>query len=463
MSATLNDWVDNKVVAIEDNPVLQGNFAPVNTECELTELEVVGELPAELNGMLLRDGPNPINPGKQYHWFSGEGMLHAIRLENGVASSYRNRFIRTTKVEQELGHSAVAGLEPELLIQGSGGVNVIQHAGKVLALGELGYPYEVSTNADTVGMYNFAGKLAGNMTAHPKIDGVTGEMLFFGYDVLPPFLRYHRVSASGELISSVDIDLPKSVMMHDFGVTASRVVFMDLPVIANLELVSDGVELPFEWDLNHQARLGVLDRTATTDDVKWIDIDPCYVFHPLNSYDDGDKVIMDVVRYERMFTNTTTGNYERGSALVRWTIDVAAGRVETRVLSAIDQEFPRINPRHECHPHRFGYSIEAGGQHGFKGLLKHDLVEGTTTSHWSGANYAAGEPVFVPLSDVEGDVESATEDQGYILSVMYNASTQLSELHVLDAQQFTSPPVAVVKLGARVPFGFHGNFVEVAN
>ena len=140
MAATLNDWVENRTVDQADNPVLQGNFAPVAQELDLKTLEVVGELPAELNGTLLRDGPNPIVPGPQYHWFSGEGMLHAIRLENGIAKSYRNRWIRTSEVEGHLGLLAAPAMSPELLIQGSGGVNVIAHAGRVLALGELGYP-----------------------------------------------------------------------------------------------------------------------------------------------------------------------------------------------------------------------------------------------------------------------------------------------------------------------------------
>lgn len=464
MAATLNDWVENRTVDQADNPVLQGNFAPVTQELDLKTLEVVGELPAELNGTLLRDGPNPIAPGPQYHWFSGEGMLHAIRLENGIAKSYRNRWIRTSEVEGHLGLPAAPAMSPELLIQGSGGVNVIAHAGRVLALGELGYPFEMSVDAETKSQYNFDGKLAGNMTAHPKIDPKTGEMMFFGYDVVPPFLRYHRVNADGDLVQSVDIDIPRSVMMHDFAVTQSRVVFMDLPVVTNLELVAEGVQLPFEWSDDHQARLGVLDRNATEDEVQWIDIDPCYVFHPLNSFDDGDKIVMDVVRYEKVFTNAESKPFNKGSKLVRWTIDPASRSVETQILSEIDQEFPRVNPRIECHAHRYGYAIAAGGPHSFKGLLKHDLLTGDTAHYNPGAQYAGGEPVFVPRSDTgdgaEGGSKDAAEDAGFILSVMYNADTELSELHVLDAQTFTAAPLAIVKLGARVPFGFHGNYVQ---
>ena len=197
--------------------------------------------------------------------------------------------------------------------------------------------------------------------------------------------------------------------------------------------------------------LGVMDRDAAVDSVKWIDIDPCYVFHPLNSYDDGDNIVMDVVRYNKAFTAPQTPEYDKGSQLVRWTIDVNAGEVHSRVLSAIDQEFPRVSPRVECHRHRYGYALEVGGPLGFKGLLKHDLQTGETLRHDVGDDCAAGEPVFVATGEAE--------DEGYILSVVFNAATGLSEVWVIDARAFSAPPVAIVKLQARVPFGFHGNFV----
>jgi carotenoid cleavage dioxygenase len=237
-------------------------------------------------------------------------------------------------------------------------------------------------------------------------------------------------------------------MMHDFGVTARRVIFMDLPVIVDLDLIEQGIGFPFRWDEDHQARLGIMDRDAHSDTVTWIDIDPCYVFHTLNSYDDGDKIIMDVVRYRKAFS----GEADPGSQLVRWTIDVNRGSVDSRILSDESQEFPRVNPKVECHKHRYGYVLQAGGKHSFGGLFKHDLELGTTQYHDVGERYAAGEPVFVPTGD--------GEDEGYILSVVYDGETQLSELRVIDAQDFCAPALATVKLNTRIPFGFHGNFIR---
>ena len=452
MNAKLNDLIEREAREIEDNPILNGNFGPVGEEKSLTDLEVIGEIPAAISGTLLRDGPNPVDPGPNHHWFTGDGMLHAIQISNGKAQSYRNRWVRTEALEEKTGLKAAPVSDIKLLVQGSGNVNVIQHGGKILALPEIGLPYEMTSEAETVQQYDYDGRLVGSMTAHPKIDGKTGELIFFGYEVIAPFLRYHLASKEGTLVNNVDIELPKGIMMHDFGVTATRVVFMDLPVVLDLELLEANGGMPFKWSDDHQARLGVMERNSASDTVKWIDIDPCYVFHPLNSYDDGGRIVMDVVRYQKVFTSVEENNYNKGSQLVRWTIDVDAGSVETTVLSEIDQEFPRVNPRVECHKHRYGYSLETGGRHGFGGLLKFDLEAGTTERHAVGENNAGGEPVFVATGDAE--------DEGYIISVIYNGDTDTSEVHIIDAQHFDTDPVAIVKLGTRVPFGFHGNFVQ---
>ena len=452
MSDNLQKNVSNNGLLAQDNPVLQGNFAPVDDENSFDHLEVVGTIPEDLQGTLLRTGPNPVNPGPNHHWFVGDGMLHAIQLGNGQAKSYRNRWVRTKVLEEKTGLSAAkGGSQLELMIQGSGNVNVVGHGDRVLALPEVGLPYEMDKQLNTKGLFDYAGKLTSNMTAHPKIDGRTGQMLFFGYEVFAPFLRYHEASANGDLVKSINIDLPEGIMMHDFGVTETRVVFMDLPVVFELALVEKG--FPFQWLDSHQSRLGIMNRSSDADTVQWINIDPCYVFHPLNSYDDGDKIVMDVVRYKKMMTAPGDDDYEQGSNLIRWVIDPTAGTVQTTTLSEIDIEFPRVNPRVECYKHQFGYALKAGGTHGFSDLLKFDLDAGTTQTYGVGDHCAGGEPVFVESANGEA------EDAGYILSVVYNGDTQLSELHIIDAQDFESKPLAIVKLNARVPFGFHGNFI----
>jgi carotenoid cleavage dioxygenase-like enzyme len=440
-------------------PYLQGNFAPVAGEQTHQALPVDGELPKDLSGLLLRNGPNPIGEvGAKHHWFVGDAMLHAVEIADGRARSYRNRFVRTPHVEAVLGLTAAPRSQHALGLQGQGNVNVIAHAGRILALPEVGLPYELDRALHTTGEYDFAGALRSNMTAHPKIDPKTGELLFFGYDFGPVHLRYHRVRSDGTLDRTLEIATPRPTMIHDFGVTQTRVVFMDLPVVFDLGLIADGYSMPFRWQPEHEARIGVMSRDAERDEVRWIQIDPCYVFHVLNAYDDGPRIVMDVVRYPKTFDRDRTGPFESGmerSGLVRFTIDPEAGSVTQVVLDEASQEFPRVNPRVETLPHRYGYAAEltfdGGTRPGFGDLFKHDLVAGTKQRHAVGRGRSATEGVFVP--------RGPGEDEGYVIATVYDANTNTSDILVIDAQNFAGEALATIHLPVRVPFGFHGNFV----
>ena len=442
--------VDDELVPVEENPVLQGNFAPVDEELVVQDLPVEGAIPAQLNGSLFRDGPNPIAPGPGHHWFLGDGMVHSITIRDGIAQSYRNRWIRTKQVEELKGFPAGFISPNQPMQQGSGSVNVIRHGGHILALPEVGLPWELDEELNTIGQFDYDGVLNSNMTAHPKIDGQNGELVFFGYDFGNINLRYHTADPFGNLIRTVEIEKPVPTMMHDFGVTASRVIFMDLPVAFSLEMAMSGKGLPFHWRNDMPARIGVLPRQATSDEVQWIKIDPCFVYHALNAYDDGQEIIFDVVRHDRAFVR---GHLEGGGSvrLERWTIIPAKERVDIQLISDRSQEFPRVNPRTECHRNRFGYAVDFELQVGPGALLKHDLENRTVETHGVGPAGAASEGVFVPMG--------GGEDEGYILSVVYDGNTDASHLRIIDAQDFSAAPVAKIQLPQRVPFGFHGNWV----
>jgi carotenoid cleavage dioxygenase len=444
-----------KPLSPADNPVLQGNFAPLDSELTTERLPITGSLPRELAGRLIRTTPNPVALEDDHHWFVGDSMLHAIELGDGQARSYRNRWVRTPHVEEVKGLAAAPERGAELFVQGSGNVNVIGHAGRILALSELGLPWEVTPTLDTVGKYDFAGRLASNMTAHPKLDPKTAELVFFGYDFSDVHLRYHVADASGALVHSTEIATPRPTMMHDFAVTASRVVFMDFPVVFDLNLVAQGRRIPYAWQDGLPARLGVMPRRGTNADVVWIDIDPCYVYHPFNAFDSGEQIVIDVVRHEHTFHESDIFMPGVPPRVERWTIDPKARRVSTQVLDARGQEFPRVDSRVECHPHRYGYAAavtqEVGRAPQFGNLYKHDFQTGAHQEHDVGPGCAAGEGVFVPVGK--------GEDEGYVLSVVYDAATHRSHVRVIDAQNFAAPPVARVELPQRVPFGFHGNFI----
>jgi len=442
------------------NPYLHGNFAPVFDErSDDHELEVTGVVPPDLNGRLLRNGPNPAVVAideSDYHWFSGDGMIHAISLAGGKATGYRNRWVRTRSLSSKLGTSLPNG--PSEPLDGPANTHVIRHGGTTLALVESGFPHALSDDLGRARVHDFDGGLASPMTAHPKLDPDTGELVFFGSDVFgPPFLRYHVVDAGGALVQTEEIEVPRATMMHDFGVTSTRMVFLDLPVVFDLELAAVGRPLPYRWTPEAGARLGVLPRSGGGDDVRWISIDPVYVFHVLNAYDAGDAVVMDVLRYDRAFDTAPGEAIASGlPMLARWTVDPSANRVTEQRLDDVPVEFPRIDDAVAGRPHRYGYCTRLGERPedpSFEGLVKYDLVRDESTRFDPGEYRSPGEAVFVKAADGRG------EDEGWVLSVVFDATRGASDLVILDATSFAGPPVATVHLPARVPFGFHGSWV----
>jgi carotenoid cleavage dioxygenase len=439
-----------------------GNFAPVRDERDDAGLTVTGAIPPELDGLLLRNGPNPIvdpDPAA-YHWFLGDGMLHGIELSHGQAR-YRNRWVRTRAACEALGEPAPAGPPEVNGLASSANTHVVAHAGRIYALVESSLPTEVRADLSTVGAADFGGRLTTAFTPHPKTDPATGEMVFFGYDFTPPYLRYHVIDPDGVLVRTEDIDLPGSVMIHDFGVTATRVVWLDLPVVFDVDLVGRQ-PFPFTWRPDHGARVGVMPRSGGNADVTWIDVQPCYVYHVLNVYDAADgAVVLDVVRYPDMFA---TELYGPGASvpprLDRWTIDPSARTIATDTIDDASQEFPRINDRHSGRQHRYGYTSEikvgaSWADHG--SLRKHDFAAGRTERHDVGAGRAAGEPVFASAASDTG------EDHGWVLSVVYDATRDASDVIIVDATNFDAAPVATIHLLRRVPFGFHGSWIPGAS
>ena len=429
---------------------LEGNFAPVTDELTETELPVTGQVPAEIDGLYVRNGANPVT-GMSQHWFLGHGMLHGVRLRDGGAQWYRNRYVRTPFLDEpEMEMVAEDGTIDRTA--SSANTHVVGHAGKILALEEGHFPWVLDGELNTVGPLDFDGRLETAFTAHPKICPETGEMLAFGYGQLPPYLVYYRVAADGSLAQATEIEVPGPTMMHDFNATRNHVVFMDLPVVFDLELALQGT-MPFRWDESYGARLGVLPREGSADDIRWYDIEPCYVFHPLNAYEDGDEIVIDVCRYPSMWLGDP-GDFEgEPAALHRWTIDTAAGRVAEEQLDDRASEFPRVDERRVGLRHRWGYAAALGDGVEPGGLLRYDLQTGGTEVHDFGPGRHPGEAVFVPRS------ADAAEDDGYVMTYVYDAGRRASDLVVLAAQDFAGEPVASVHLPTRVPYGFHGSWI----
>jgi len=427
---------------------LRGNYAPVDGEQTVGKLEVTGAIPPMLCGRYLRNGPNPKNDTPP-HWFFGDGMLHGVAITDGEALWYRNRWIQTRQLTERLRLVRSDGTRD--LSGGPGNTSIIRHAGRTLALAETALPWEVTEELETVGSYDFGGNLKTGMTAHPKICPVTGELHFFDYNWFPPYLTYHCANAAGELIRSVPIEVPGPTMMHDFAITDRHVLFMDLPVVIDFERALRG-QMPYRWDDDYGARVGVMERDTDSGAVRWFDVEPCYVFHPVNAYEYDGLISIEVVRYPELWRQGTA-RFDL-ACLHRWDIDLEAGSVAETPLDDRPIEFPRIDERLCGARHRYGYAVRnlSSKDDDATSLLKYDLRSGGSQEHDFGPGRFPGEGVFI------SDPYSREEDAGWLMSLVYDAARDRSDLVILDAQSFTAPPVATVHLPSRVPFGFHGNW-----
>jgi carotenoid cleavage dioxygenase-like enzyme len=422
---------------------LSGNFAPTFEEVTATDLQVTGSIPPELNGRYLRNGANP-ESGVTPHWFLGNGMIHGVELNNGTANWYRNRYVHTPMLTE------YADQSKDERDKSLANTHIIGHAGKILALEEGHWPFELTPDLETVGAYDYDGKLETGMTAHPKICPVTGELLFFAYGMVPPYMTYHRASADGQLVQSEVIEVKGATMVHDFNITRNHVIFMDLPLVWNFENAANS-GLPIQWSDEYGARLGVMPRNGSNKDVVWYDIDPCYVYHPLNAYEDGDDIVIDVCR---MAHSMKPGAGEVPPVLHRWVIHQKSGTVSESQLDDRSVEFPRVPDAVVGLKHRYGYTAEFGsGLPAAVAFRKYDLQTGATSAHELKNGRVGGEPVFVPADN------ATSEDDGYLLSFVYDPSENKSELLIVDASNVAADPVARVHLPTRVPAGFHGSWI----
>ena len=434
--------------AVETPFWMTGNFGPVSEEVTTTSLKVTGEIPRDLNGRYFRNGANP-RLSVSSDWFLGEGMIHGIEIQNGKANWYRNRYIQTPLLKEEV------MTREKMSIPGNSLANthIVGHAGKFLALQEMHAPYELTKDLETIGPYDFDGKLARNMTAHPKICPKTGEMLFFGYGVIPPFLTYHRVSASGELVQSEVIEVKAATMVHDFVVTENYVIFLDLPMLWDMKkFLEPGI--PVSYDESYGARLGIMPREGKSDDVRWYEIDPCYIYHTMNAYKFGDEIVFYA---PKLVGYTSVGMLNPPiPKLNQWVINIKTGKVKETQIDDLGVDFPQVPPSHVGQPFRYGYAaeFETSGMPWVLGYHKYDLVGGGRVSHMLKNGRTGSEASFVCAKNAK------SEDDGYLMSYVYDPESEKSELIILNAKQLSDEPLCRIHLPVRVPAGFHGSWIS---
>jgi carotenoid cleavage dioxygenase len=444
----------------QPNPFLSGLNAPMDRELTLDQLQVTGTIPPSLDGRYLRIGPNPINAPKaaSHHWFVGDGMVHGLRLKDGQALWYRNRWIRSTAVSKALGEDRAPGPRH---ISDTVNTNVVGHAGKTWALVEAGgYPVELGDELQTLAHNPFEGSLKGSFSAHGHLDTTTGALHAICYEATDQqTIRHVVVGADGCVQREEPIAVKHGPSVHDCMVTAQYVVVLDLPVTFSMATLVAGYSFPYIWNPAHKARVGLLKKDAPGSEIVWCAIDPCYVFHPCNGFENADgTVTLDVVAHATMFEHSRIGPGAKGSAFERWTIDPVARQVARRVIDDQPQEFPRPDERRLGQPYRHAYTagLQRDGEGEFVGdqvLIHHDLQAGTRELHDFGPGRHVGEFVFEPRH------AGADEGDGWLMGFVVDARRQTTDFVILDALNFSGPPQAVVTIPHRIPAGFHGNWV----
>ncbi|MDX1736236.1 MAG: carotenoid oxygenase family protein, partial [Halioglobus sp.] len=423
----------------DDEPAVKfwqrGNFRPVSEEITVTELKVQGSIPPQLSGLYVRNGTNS-STGISDHFFGGDGMIHGVRLENGRAGWYRNRYVDTPVYRKESG--GFGAPKPE---HTTSAVSLIYHGGELMSLGEFGYPYLIDpTDLSTKGAFNYEGALTGNMTAHPRIDPDTGELLFFGYNVVEPYMTYMRADAGGNMVQVEPIEMSGPGMVHDFAVTENYVVFMDMQVRFSWLSAMTGSGLPFKWDDNVPCRFGVMPRTGGNSDVQWFDVPSCFIFHIMNSFEQGDEVIVDAARYDHLWV-TSSHDFFHPARLSRFSMNLKTGKASVDQIYEGAMEFPQVNRSLWTKPYRYGYSVVVDEENDSPelidkaagGLRKYDVQTGAVDSYLPGPSLTPGEPVFVPAVEAGG-----AEDEGYLATYLYDKNTDTSAFCLFDATRVSS-------------------------
>ena len=461
---------------------LTGPFAPVVDEVDVAGLEVSGELPADLAGTYLRNGPNPrFAPiGSYVYPLDGDGMVHRVTIDSGTAR-YDNKFVRTAMVveEERAGHALWGGLMsptrpgadqvgPALAgtIRRTPDINVVRHGGHLLALAECQPPYDLDDRLDTVGPFTFDGKLPGGICAHPKIDPVTGEMLVFCYRFEAPFLTWTSIGRDGVARPMRAVDgVERPSMIHDMAITPRYVVLVVAPLYFNPRAALSGGSL-MSWEPEHGTRIALIPRDGGP--VRWLHDEAFWVWHTANAHDvDGPDtagqgaagpVVLDYVEWANPGL-VGPGTMARPH-LARAVLDPAAGTVRRKQLDDTPIEFPRVDDRLIGRPHPVNaFAVMTGRPHPHPGchdgLAWHDTRTGTVVQ-WRPDDLAVGEPVFAP------DPRSDAPDRGWWITFTTRFSTGTSSMVVIPAADPASGPVAEIRMPVRVPLGLHGSWLPAS-
>lgn len=474
---------------------IAGNFAPVPEQPVKHLLPVAGKIPECIDGVYVRNGANPLlEPTAGHHFFDGDGMVHAVTINHGTAS-YACRFTETHRLAQERelgrpvfpkaigelhGHLGIArlllfytrglcGLVDHVHGMGVANAGLVFFNGRLLAMSEDDVPYQVRVtpagDLKTVGRFDFAGQLKSNMIAHPKLDPETHELFSLSYDVVKrPYLKYFKVSPTGEKSADVEIPIEGPTMMHDFAITEKYVVVPDHQVVFKLDEMIRGGS-PVVFDLKKTSRFGVLPKNAENGgEVIWVECPDTFCFHLWNAWEerenDEDEVVVIIgscmTPADSIF-NECDECLE--SVLSEIRLNLRTGKSTRRPIiknpdEQVNLEAGMVNRNLLGRKTRFAYLAIAEPWPKVSGFAKVDLITGEVKKFFYGGEKYGGEPFFLPRDD---NSQSEGEDDGFIMAFVHDEKSWKSELVIVNA---TSLEVeATVKMPSRVPYGFHGTFV----
>lgn len=459
-------------------------WCPVDREDAYVIKRIEGEVPRELHGTLYRNGPSQrILPPQGYealHLFDGDALVHAFRFDDG-AVHYRGRFVENEcyKIEQAAGRFCMDGFQTravertdKALYRVQPNTNVVFHGGKLMAMVENAFPFEIDARTlAAVGENDFGGRRLGmSVSAHPKIDGRTGQMVIHGYQPFEPYVQLYVVEPDGRCSLAENVDAPFAGMMHDVAITENWVVLILPPVVVDGASLVSGTKTfqdCMTWEPDRGLLFGIRRREPGSA-VRWLRAPTAgFVFHPGNAYEENGRILFDACTYLRgdnllkdSLARWRSGRAWEGEWAARpflYEIDVVAGSVRERQLDDRGAEFPRIDDRLVGYPNRFGYAVrlsrdERGADQPWTTVIKYDRSGGRSVAHDFGEGNFPSEPVFVPRA------ASSEEDDGFVLCVVYDAPADGSYLAVLDARKLDGPVLAKCRLEHRIPMGFHGNF-----
>ncbi|MEO1377900.1 MAG: carotenoid oxygenase family protein [Cyanobacteria bacterium J06635_10] len=479
-------------------------FRPLVKEITTQELEVKGYIPPCLSGTLYRIGPNALYPSPHNsHFFDGHGMIHSISFREGKPVEYRNRWVQTQAymTERQAGRFLFSGVgQPDLLGQfirfaryfissdskdilrrwwqnhprrisdfspfaNVANTNIEWHNGKLLALWDGGFPYEVTPELETIGKVDFGTKVprhALGFCAHPKIDNDTGELLGIGTSLLPPYWFYYVINPDGSLARVCPIPIEQMSFIHDFAVTKNYAIAIDIPLSFSIVDIVKGVGT-FRWNQERPTRIGYWSRKEHGEmSVRWIETEGFFFLHTAGAYEEADGTIVVLLcRYPSSPLGMSTcaaqkfrssGEFQERGVLVKLKIDPQRGSVIQEQLDDWSVEFPALENQSLGAKANNIYFLATDSAFNFNakvGIRKLDLERGTSSFWQPEPGQIPGEPIFIPATET-------SYRKGWIVTVVADRTLQQSRVVILDPESIESGPIGEVILPVMLPMTFHG-------